>query len=486
MNCQKCGAELADDAKFCPQCGARVDGKTECPGCGREIAENSVYCTYCGKRIDGKKVCKKCGEVYDGVFCPQCGEPASAGVRRDAPRAAVQAGAAPASMNVSVSGDAAVAAEERKAAARMRANRVMSVIKQSLLYGALCVLFICSFFVTFSMTATVGGESESIGVNSTSFYFLIDIFDEVKDTLAAMGTLGEDYFSEMEISLYLAAGLSAASAAAIILICLGYFIAGTIAYVRAMTAKREIAMSKYVITPAVLSLVLMIFLKGLFNFFTDEAGVEQKLTLGAGPVANIVLVSVMLAGAAVLHIVIGGRSEKQNALGYALQASGTLLAFLAIVLLPLSVIVGEEGRTSVGLSAPAMFFGLLGSVGLMSDEGQIDAVRDVLIDSAVVFALYVVAFVLVTVAMVAFAKGIVNKSGSCRTAACVFSGVSLGVSIAYLAMSIVLCNDSEAAQVGASPICALIFTVFALVMSIVNICLLRKKREEPVPGEYTE
>lgn len=470
MNCKNCNAEFADDAKFCPQCGARVDGKTECRFCGREIEENAVFCMYCGRRLDGKSVCKKCGNVFEGNFCPNCGAAVNL--------SAAASGYSPAAMNASAA-SAAIAVDERRAAARMRANHVMAIIKQSLLYGALCVLFICSFFVTLSMTATVSGESGSVAVNNTSFYFLIDIFKEMKDSLAAMGTLGEDYFLEMEISLYLMAGLCAASVGAIILICLGYFIAGTVAFARAMTGKREIAMSKYVIMPAVLSLVLMIFLKGIFGTYLNGSSAEAKITIGAVPIVNIVLVSCLLAGAAVLHIVIGGKSEKDNALGYALQSAGALLAFLAIVLLTLSVLSIEEGRDSAGVSAPGMFLGILSAIGLMADAEQVAAANAILVDSAVVFALYAVVFVLAAVAMAAFAKGIVKKSGSSRVMACVFSGISFGVSIAYLVMSIVLCNDSATpAKIGASPICALIFSAFMLAMAIVNVCLLRKKSND--------
>ena len=123
---------------------------------------------------------------------------------------------------------------------------------------------------------------------------------------------------------------------------------------------------------------------------------------------------------------------------------------------------------------------------MMADETVVSMFDTMLVDSAVVFALYVVVFALTAIAMVAFAKGIVKRNGSCRTAACVFSGISFGVSIAYLVMSIVLCDDSATpAKIGASPICVLIFTAFTLVMSIVNACLLRKKNDAPVYEEYT-
>ena len=139
----------------------------------------------------------------------------------------------------------------------------------------------------------------------------------------------------------------------------------------------------------------------------------------------------------------------------------------------------EEGRDSAGVSAPGMFLGILSAIGLIADAEQVAAANAILVDSAVVFALYAVVFALAAVAMAAFAKGIVKKSGSSRVMACVFSGISFGVSIAYLVMSIILCNDSATpAKIGASPICALIFSAFMLVMAIVNICLLRKKSND--------
>ena len=102
VNCGKCDAQLADDAKFCPQCGERVDGLKECRYCRREIAEDAVYCTYCGKRQDGKVVCNKCGEVYEGNFCPKCGT----AVR---PQAAMPGySPAPAAMNASAAPAASV------------------------------------------------------------------------------------------------------------------------------------------------------------------------------------------------------------------------------------------------------------------------------------------------------------------------------------------------------------------------------------------
>ena len=75
MVCNKCGAENLDEAKFCSQCGTRLDGKKVCRFCNAEIKEDSVYCSNCGKRVDGKKICPNCGKLMEETerFCSQCG-----------------------------------------------------------------------------------------------------------------------------------------------------------------------------------------------------------------------------------------------------------------------------------------------------------------------------------------------------------------------------------------------------------------------------
>lgn len=73
MLCKKCGVDNPENAKFCGNCGVRLDEKVACKACGQFNDENSTYCIYCGARIDGKKVCSNCGETYTGNFCTECG-----------------------------------------------------------------------------------------------------------------------------------------------------------------------------------------------------------------------------------------------------------------------------------------------------------------------------------------------------------------------------------------------------------------------------
>ena len=130
-----------------------------------------------------------------------------------------------------------------------------------------------------------------------SFYFLITQFQEISDFLAE-----KSYYPEMSLALYLDAGISAACIAAIIIICATYFAIGTTAFVKSMRAKKEIAMSKYVLMPALLTLALTLFLYSFASLSIAQEGAKAELTLGATTIVNIVLVSIAFATAAILQI----------------------------------------------------------------------------------------------------------------------------------------------------------------------------------------
>ncbi len=49
--CPKCGAELADDAQFCVNCGAKQEAFLKCPKCGHINKADSGFCTECGTRL---------------------------------------------------------------------------------------------------------------------------------------------------------------------------------------------------------------------------------------------------------------------------------------------------------------------------------------------------------------------------------------------------------------------------------------------------
>lgn len=73
MECLKCGANILEDsAVFCPECGARLDGKTSCPTCGELIDDKYAFCVFCGAKVDENTTDKSCNLEQDGAFPPAC------------------------------------------------------------------------------------------------------------------------------------------------------------------------------------------------------------------------------------------------------------------------------------------------------------------------------------------------------------------------------------------------------------------------------
>ncbi len=80
--CQNCGNQLADDAKFCSNCGTSagstgtenvrkqeyVGSVKKCPNCGAEIPSLSAVCTNCGHELNSSSINKLMKEFQDGLI----------------------------------------------------------------------------------------------------------------------------------------------------------------------------------------------------------------------------------------------------------------------------------------------------------------------------------------------------------------------------------------------------------------------------------
>ncbi len=474
MYCKKCNAELVEDAIYCPQCGARVDGKKECFKCGKSVAENSVFCTYCGTRLDGKKECPECGTAFDGDFCPHCGKKAELS----------KTGVSEISETTKT--------DTRCSEVRKKVFSVLKITKQSFLYAAVCILFICSFFISLSVVQTEGGEvvmREESG--ATSFYFLIKFFIELKDFFAQAGTLGVDYYQEFKIALYLQAALCCAVVAVIIIFCTVYFTCGTVAFVNSLRNKKEVAMSKYVITPAVVSLGLHILLKSLWGVSAGTSGASIIIKPGIVSVLNIVFVSVLLAGAAFLHIITNAKHEKKNIVRYVISGLGAIFAFILLLTVAGKLIniksfgIGSALQNWNGsMSAPLFMIGIMGAIGLLHSNALTPQVISVMNQSIIIFVFYILIFILSIIILYMFSQGITdNKSSLKRILAIVLSCFVFVLSVTYLILTIILLGDIQVASIGASSICAIIFSLFVLGLSVASAILLKKKgRYEEIDG----
>ena len=77
IQCANCGNTLPANAKFCLECGTKVENLAEnemiCPACGKKTVKGK-FCMECGASLILK--CAKCGaEIPNGAkFCLECGE----------------------------------------------------------------------------------------------------------------------------------------------------------------------------------------------------------------------------------------------------------------------------------------------------------------------------------------------------------------------------------------------------------------------------
>lgn len=76
VKCPHCSALVAEDAKFCKECGKEITsgGKVKCPKCDASIAADAKFCKECGSAT--KITCPKCNAELagDAKFCKSCGE----------------------------------------------------------------------------------------------------------------------------------------------------------------------------------------------------------------------------------------------------------------------------------------------------------------------------------------------------------------------------------------------------------------------------
>lgn len=76
--CPKCGAPNLPTAKFCAECGAKMQvNLVPCPQCGEKVQEGAKFCPNCGAAMSPAKKCPNCGASLKAgaKFCPECGKP---------------------------------------------------------------------------------------------------------------------------------------------------------------------------------------------------------------------------------------------------------------------------------------------------------------------------------------------------------------------------------------------------------------------------
>lgn len=72
--CIKCGYEMPEKSKHCPDCGAPQN--PTCPKCGEMVSTRAKFCPNCGEKLGNQKNVCECGEELkaNAKFCPNCGK----------------------------------------------------------------------------------------------------------------------------------------------------------------------------------------------------------------------------------------------------------------------------------------------------------------------------------------------------------------------------------------------------------------------------
>jgi len=51
-SCPECGTSLATNAKFCPNCGAKLQSAAHCSQCGAKLQPGAKFCADCGAKVE--------------------------------------------------------------------------------------------------------------------------------------------------------------------------------------------------------------------------------------------------------------------------------------------------------------------------------------------------------------------------------------------------------------------------------------------------
>ena len=442
MDCRKCGSQIIDGALFCSKCGARQDGKVACKNCGKEIPEDSVFCAFCGKRLDGKEVCSSCGTVICGDFCHVCGKANSTVKTQNT---------------------------KESSSASQNWKKVLGMVRQSLLYGAICIMFICCFFVSLIQFSEIAGEKvETIG--STSFYFLIESFIEVGDTLSLMN----NPYVELEIGLWMGAILMALPVAVIMTTSSVSFIIGSVKFISACVNKKQAELGKLVSVTAIINLSAIIFLRSVL--LTESVTASTRTAFGAVPILEIIFVSFLLTGAAVCCLIENGLKNKKL-VPFILNIFMVVVAFLLIETVSTKAIALGTSLSKVVLSASSFVIGIFVATGQVSadDLAFYGRTREL---SFLMFIIYFVLFVLIVLVMCQRVIRLIDENkkealGIVGTMSCFMFAV------AYFVVAIITAGEEAVYMICASPIFALIFSIMLVVLTFVGFVfrLVAKNKE---------
>ena len=69
IKCNNCGHLMPDDARFCPNCGTKVEHEVYCRNCGKPMSPFDTVCPSCGTPVDSAGRDYGVNNELNGIFC---------------------------------------------------------------------------------------------------------------------------------------------------------------------------------------------------------------------------------------------------------------------------------------------------------------------------------------------------------------------------------------------------------------------------------
>jgi RNA polymerase subunit RPABC4/transcription elongation factor Spt4 len=71
MKCKNCNTGIDERAKFCPECGAKVNNELACSACNTKLTANVKFCPQCGTKVLENS---QASTQYGNIISPNYGD----------------------------------------------------------------------------------------------------------------------------------------------------------------------------------------------------------------------------------------------------------------------------------------------------------------------------------------------------------------------------------------------------------------------------
>ena len=361
MKCDNCGTENPDEALFCKNCGARLDGNVTCPHCGKLLPADSKFCMYCGYRF---------GDAYAQTNAPAAGA-YGAGY-----------GYVPA---------------QAYAPKRVSAPTVLKYVSDGL--AMLAALF--AFIFMFLIGVRLGISGMDVSASTGFFYFFGDAYDALDNLSDAMSEI-------MRGGMI----MGTVATALILLAVSALFISTAVKYILTLFKKTKKGMN------GLAAATFFSYIAGIMLFLACISGSGDvsadgiEIMLNGATIAGIVLGGLFLLAAVVTDLV----AKRETALtASALKGSvtGLVAVALMIVLLCLpafgvvSFRITSDGTT---LSTDLGITNLFSFIAVMEDN--MNGYNEMRIGESIITVMFFILFVGLSAASVTALSGLsVNTEG---------------------------------------------------------------------------